>query len=270
MFSTPQLRWLAVSAGTISVLSLGISAAAQDEQAASGSLDDVSKVRRQGNVEGIESQKRVDDFSDKTDTLFAKYSTTLKQIDSIGLYNHQMRGLIASQEAEVASLEDQLDRVELVGRSVTPLMRRMIDAIEAFVSLDVPFLKRERGDRIAALRTLMRRADVSNAEKYRSIMEAYQIENEYGRTIEAYRSTIERGGDTKTVDFLRFGRLVLVYQTLDGDESSVWDQQSREWVLLDGSYRSSIRAGLRIARKQLAPDLIRLPLTAAQTGGEAD
>ena len=126
MFSTPQLRWLAVSAGTFSVLSLGISAAVQDEQAASGSLDDVSKVRRQGNVEGIESQKRVDDFSDKTDTLFAKYSTTLKQIDAIGVYNHQMRGLIASQEEELASLEDQLDRVELVGRSVTPLMLRMI------------------------------------------------------------------------------------------------------------------------------------------------
>jgi hypothetical protein len=269
MFSTPRLRLLAVSAGTISALSIGISAAAQDGQAASGSLDDVSEVRRQGNVEGIESQQRIDDFSDKTDTLFAKYSTTLKQIDAIGVYNHQMRGLIASQEEELASLEDQLDRVELVGRSVTPLMLRMIEAIEAFVSLDVPFLKRERGDRIAALRTLMGRADVTNAEKYRSIMEAYQIENEYGRTIEAYRSTIERGGDTKTVDFLRFGRIVLVYQTLDGDESSVWDQQSREWVLLDNSYRSSIRAGLRIARKQLAPDLIRLPLPAAQPAGEA-
>ncbi len=269
MLSTPRLRWLAVSAGTISLLSLGISAAAQDRQAASDPLDDVSAVRREANVEGVDSQKRIDDFSDKTDALFAKYSTTLKQIDSIGVYNHQMRGLIASQEEELASLEDQLDRVELVGRSVTPLMLRMIDAIEAFVSLDVPFLERERGDRVAALRDLMGRADVSNAEKYRSIMEAYQIENEYGRTIEAYRSKIERGGETKTVDFLRFGRIVLVYQTLDGDESSVWDQQSREWVPLDNSYRSSIRAGLRIARKQSAPDLIRLPLPAAQTAGEA-
>ena len=269
MLSTPRLRWLAVSAGTISLLSLGISAAAQDGQAASDPLDDVSAVRREANVEGVDSQKRIDDFSDKTDALFAKYSTTLKQIDSIGVYNHQMRGLIESQEAELASIEDQLDRVELVGRSVTPLMLRMIDAIEAFVSLDVPFLKRERGDRVAALRDLMGRADVSNAEKYRSIMEAYQIENEYGRTIEAYRSKIKRGGETKTVDFLRFGRIVLVYQTLDGDESSVWHQQKREWVLLDSSYRSSIRAGLRIARKQSAPDLIRLPLPAARTAGEA-
>ena len=161
-----------------------------------------------------------------------------------------------------------LDRVELVGRSVTPLMLRMIEAIEAFVSLDVPFLQKERAERIAALRSMIGRADVSNAEKYRTIMEAYQIENEYGRTIEAYRSTIERDGDKKTVDFLRFGRIALVYQTLDGGESGVWDQQQREWLLLDDSYRTSIRAGLRIARKQLAPDLIRLPLPAAQNIGE--
>ena len=116
----------------------------------------------------------------------------------------------------------------------------------------------------------MSRADVSNAEKYRAIMEAYQIENEYGRSIEAYRSTIESDGETKTVDFLRFGRIALVYQTLDGSESRVWDQQQRAWVPLDDSYRTSIRDGLRIARRQSAPDLIRLPLPAAQdAGGES-
>ena len=268
MFSISRLHRVAASAAGFGLLSLGASAVAQDGETTAGSLEEVSAVRRQGNVEGVGSQQRVDEFSDETDTLFARYSTTLRQIDAMGVYNHQMRGLIGSQEVELASLEDQLDRVQLVGRSVTPLMLRMIEAIEAFVSLDVPFLKKERAERIAALRSLIGRADVSNAEKYRTIMEAYQIENEYGRTIEAYRSTIERDGDKKTVDFLRFGRIALVYQTLDGGESGVWDQQHQEWLLLDDSYRTSIRAGLRIARKQLAPDLIRLPLPAAQNIGE--
>jgi hypothetical protein len=266
MFSIRRLDRLVSGAGGVLLLSLGFSATAQD---ASDSFSDASDLRRQGNVAGVESQQRVDEFSDETDTLFAKYSTTLKQIDSIGVYNHQMRELIGSQETELVSLEDQLDRVELVGRSVTPLMLRMIEAIEAFVSLDVPFLPKERAERIAALRTVMGRADVSNAEKYRTIMEAYQIENEYGRSIEAYRSNLERGGETKAVDFLRFGRIALVYQTLDGSESGVWDQQSREWLPLGDSYRTSIRNGLRIARKQAAPDLIRLPLPVAQDAEEA-
>ena len=269
MFLTPRTGRFVAAVCTPLLLALGLSAAAQDGDVGSGLLEDVSEVRHEGNVEGVESQGRVDEFSDETDLLFAKYSTTLKQIDSIGVYNHQMRGLIGSQEHELASLEDQLDRVELVGRSVTPLMLRMIEALDAFVSLDVPFLEKERADRIAVLRESMGRADVSNAEKYRTIMEAYQIENEYGRSIEAYRSTIERDGETKTVDFLRFGRIALVYQTLDGSESGVWDQQKREWVPLDDSYRTSIRDGLRIARRQSAPDLIRLPLPAAQDAGGA-
>ena len=269
MFSTPWSGRFVAAASMSLLLALGLSAAAQDGGAGPELLEDVSGVRRQGNVEGAVSQDRVDEFSDETGSLFAKYSTTLKQIDSIGVYNHQMRGLIGSQEQELASLEDQLDRVELVGRSVTPLMLRMIEALDAFVSLDVPFLEKERAERVAALRELMSRADVSNAEKYRSIMEAYQIENEYGRSIEAYRSTIQSEGETKTVDFLRFGRIALVYQTLDGSESGVWDQQKREWVPLDDSYRTSIRDGLRIARRQSAPDLIRLPLPAAQDAGGA-
>ena len=112
----------------------------------------------------------------------------------------------------------------------------------------------------------MKRADVTGAEKYRQIMEAYQIENEYGRTIEAYRSTLDLGGREATVDFLRFGRIALVYQTPDGTELGVWNQKKGAWEPLDSSYRSAIRDGIRIARKKASPDLIRLPLPAAEEG----
>ena len=232
-------------------------------------LDAAQGVQGQANQEGVASQKRVDTLSDETETLFARYSNTLRQIDSIRIYNGQMRDLIRSQEAELASLQSQLDRVELVGRSVTPLMLNMIEALDSFVELDVPFLIDEREQRIADLRSMMNRADVTNAEKFRQIMEAYQVENEYGRTLEAYRGILERDGKEITVDFLRFGRIALVYQTLDEAEAGVWNQQAKAWEELDSSYRSAIRQGLRIARKQAAPDLIQLPLPAAQSAGGA-
>ena len=108
----------------------------------------------------------------------------------------------------------------------------------------------------------MTRADVSKSEQFRQILEAYQIETEYGRTIEAYRSNLKRGDREIKVDILRFGRIALVYQTLDGAEAGVWDQEAHAWSPLDPSYRTAIRQGLRIARKQAAPDLIRLPLPA--------
>jgi len=269
------MRWstLALAAGSLGVAGLlalaGSTAIAQEERAPQGLaaekqvLDRTLEAREAGNEQGAQTQKKIDALADETDELLAQYRTTLKQIDSIRVYNRQMRELIASQESELASVADQLDRVEEVGRSVTPLMLRMIDALDAFVKLDVPFLIDERTERVANLREIMNRADVTNAEKYRQIMEAYQIENEFGRTIEAYRDTLNIDGRETTVDLLRFGRIALVYQALDESVAGVWNQETRSWQPLDSSYRSAIRNGLRIARKQAAPDLIRLPLPAA-------
>ncbi len=234
--------------------------AAEDPKAEA--LKEVLDTRSAANEDAIEAQKRVDVISDETDDLVTQYRSVLKQIDSIELYNSQMRDLTNAQAEELASLADQLSRVQGVGRSVTPLMLRMVTALEKFVALDVPFLIDERTKRVEGLRKMMGRADVTTPEKFRQVMEAYQIENEYGRTIEAYRDSLVVDGKETTVDLLRFGRIALVYQSLDETQSGRWDQDARSWEPLDSSYRSSIREGLRIARKQSAPDLIRLPLPA--------
>ena len=234
-----------------------------------GEFQRVVDTRSAGNDAAQASQKRIDTISDETDDLLAKYRTAWKQIEAIDAYNRQMRDLIMAQEKELASLSDQLERVQSVSRSVTPLMVRMIEAIDQFVKLDVPFLMDERAERVDGLRGLMGRADITTAEKFRQIMEAYQVENEYGRTIEAYRATLDIEGRETTVDFLRYGRIALVYQSLDEQERGVWSQQDRSWVRLDTGYRSAIRQGLRIARKQAAPDLIRLPLPAPTAPREA-
>jgi hypothetical protein len=229
-------------------------------------LGEVVDTRSQGNEDAQEVQRRIETIADETDALLAQYRTALKQIDSLTLYNQQMNDLIAAQHQELGSLQDQLDRVENVGRSVTPLMLMMIDSIDRFVQLDLPFLLEERTKRIAELRKLMSRSDVTTAERFRQIMEAYQIENEYGRTIETYRSTLPRDGAQITVDFLRFGRIALLYQTLDEVESGMWNRETKSWEALDSSYRSPIRQGIKIARKQSAPDLISLPLPAPSDG----
>jgi hypothetical protein len=250
--------------GILGALWMGAGALAAEEKAP-GDVDQLEKVlgvRAKGNDEAVEAQKQVDAISDETDDLLGQYRTVLKQIDSIDLYNSQMQDLLTAQENEIVSLTEQVGRVQEVGRSVTPLMLRMVDAIEQFVALDVPFLIDERTKRMAELRKLMGRADVNTSEKFRHIMEAYQIENEYGRTIEAYRAPLLLDEKEVTVDFLRFGRIALIYQSLDESQTGRWDQESRSWMPLDSSHRSAIRAGLRIARKQAAPDLIRLPLRA--------
>ena len=107
----------------------------------------------------------------------------------------------------------------------------------------------------------MERADVTIAEKYRRILEAYQVETEYGRTIEAYRDEVTVDDMTRTVDFLRIGRVSLYYLTLDSMEAGIWNEG---WQVLSNEYRQPISQGLKIAKKQLPPDLLVLPVKAAE------
>jgi hypothetical protein len=216
-----------------------------------------------GNQAAAAAQGRIDKLSDDTDALAAEYRAALQETRALESYNKQLESLIAAQGREMKDLRLQIDRVTVVGRQVMPLMLRMLDALEQFVELDLPFLLEERRERVAGLRRMMDRADVTISEKYRRLLEAFQIENEYGRTIEAYRGPLEADGQSRTVDFLRVGRNVLLYQTLDGNESGIWQPDSASWAVLSGSYRIPIRQGLRIARKQAAPDLIRIPMPAA-------
>ena len=226
-------------------------------------LDQLVAQRMEVNDDAAKSQVRIDKLSDDTDRLTAEYRIVLQRIDALRIYNKQVSDLIASQEVEMASLRRQIDDVELVGREVTPLMLGMLDSIENFVELDVPFLPEERAERMASLHDVMVRADVTDAERYRRIMEAYQIEDEFGRTIEAYQGELNLDGSTRQVDFLRVGRVGFLYQTLDGSETGVWDQKNRAWLDAAGS-ASAVRLGLRMARKQTAPDLLRLPLPTAE------
>ena len=234
-------------------------------------LDDALAVEAKGNESAADSQRRIDSISSQTDDLAAQYRQTLEEIDGLRSYNTQLDRLLESQDQELASLRKQIDNVTGMSRQMTPLMLRMLDHLEEFVQLDIPLHIEERMQRIARLREMMNRADVTNAEKYRRIMEAYQIENEYGRTVEAYQETMVIGGETRTFDFLSFGRVALVYQSLDGKEAAFWDQKSRSWIPLPDGSRSAVRKGLRVARKQAAPDLVRLPIPApiVANGGAA-
>jgi hypothetical protein len=143
------------------------------------------------------------------------------------------------------------------------MMMSMLDSLEQFIELDTPFLLNERRERIERLRGMMERADVSAAEKFRRVIEAYQIENDYGRTIEAYKGTADINGTPQEVDFLRVGRVSLAYQTVGGGTTGAWDVESGSFVqVADSEYKNQISDGLRIARKQVAPDLLIVPVPA--------
>ncbi|HAT08510.1 MAG TPA: hypothetical protein DCS39_04565 [Rhodobiaceae bacterium] len=227
-------------------------------------LGEIVDVAQEATADGVASQVRIDDLDDETDQLTRDYRAALKQLAALREYNAQLEKLIDGQKKEMVSIRQQIEDVTNVDRTIMPLMFRMIDALEQFVKLDVPFLSDERRARVANLRALMDRSDANPAEKYRKILEAYEIENEYGRTIEAYEGEMDINGESRTVAFLRIGRVALVYQTLDGEESGAWDRTQTQFVDLNGDFDSELRKALRIAKQQAAPDLVVVPVTIGQ------
>ena len=230
------------------------------QNVAAQSLNELSNTSQGSVADGAKSQDRVDKLDDETGQVVREYRAAVVQLKSLREYNDQLDKLIGGQKAEMESIRQQIEDVTNIDRTIVPLMFRMIDALEAFVKLDVPFLIEERRERVANLRSLMDRSDASPAEKYRKILEAYEIENEYGRTIEAYEGDMEVDGETRRVSFLRMGRVSLVYQTLDAEVSGVWSQETKSYVDLDGDFDSEIRSALRVAKQQAAPDLLTIPL----------
>jgi hypothetical protein len=191
-----------------------------------------------------------------------RYAQLRAEADIITRHNAYMERQVQSQQMEIASIEEQIAGLDAVALDVAPLLQRMFDDLERFVMSDVPFFRNERAERIARLRDLMNQVETSPSEKYRRLMEAYQIELEYGRTMDSYREALSDG---REAEFVRLGRVSLMYRTVDGEETGYWDKDQNAWVV-DDDYDRVIERALRIAKEEEAPDLITVPVPAAQEG----
>lgn len=226
-------------------------------------LDQAKSTELQKVQEGAAAQGAIDQLDDERSRLEGQYRVTIDQLENLRKYNTQLRGLITAQKAEMISVKEQIERITGIERDIVPLMFDMLITLGEFVELDVPFLIRERRERVRVLTDLMGRASATNAEKYRRILEAYQIENDYGRTIEAYEGNIMVNEEPQKVTFLKIGRVSFIYQTLDGSDSYVWNQKEKLWEHLSGSYDMPVTLAIRMAREQIPPDLIFIPVRGA-------
>jgi hypothetical protein len=210
-----------------------------------------------------QSQERINGIVEGTRSLEDQYRAINKEVDGLKVYNRLMLAQTSGQQAVIDDIALSMDQVDVINRQIFPLMTRMIDGIEQSVKLDVPFLMDERTERIETLHDIMERSDVSVAEKFRKVMEAYQIENDYGSSAEWYRQTLTlEDGTTRDYNVLRIGRVGLYFQSDDTKITGRWDNDARAWVIDNGA-RNEVRKGLRMAKQLIAPELILIPVPAA-------
>ncbi|NRA30717.1 MAG: DUF3450 domain-containing protein, partial [Parvularculaceae bacterium] len=147
-------------------------------------------VSRQTARDGARSQQRVEALDQEASALLNDYRANVKQLDLLTRFNDSQRAEVENQLSQIAGLEQDIANVEGLEQAVVPLIGDMLAQLKVIVAADIPFLVEERQARLDRLDAVMADATQTAASRFRLIVEAYQIENEYGRTIQAYDNVV--------------------------------------------------------------------------------
>lgn len=208
-----------------------------------------------------DAQRQIDQFDEAAQDAYADYRAKLIELESLRTYTRQLQALLDEQQAVLDTLDERIRKTGSMDRDLIPLMERMYEALGTLVEQDMPFLAEERQKRLARLRGILDNPELSLASKYRGLHEAYQIELDYGRTLETYSAALEVDGKSLMATMLRVGRVALFAMSADRNTIYEWDQPSRRWLPTEG-LRHNIEKAIRMAKKQVAPDLLILPVQA--------
>ncbi|RUO35367.1 DUF3450 domain-containing protein [Aliidiomarina sanyensis] len=259
---TTVIKRSKIAAAVVGVMALtGVSVAA----ASNTSLSQLQSEHMQTARAQAASQERIDSLFEQSRELLADYRQVVAQYEALKLYNDHVQRLIDDQNAQLESLQRQIDGIEETRQGVVPLMYKMIDALDEFVQLDIPIHREQRERRVERLREIMTRSDVTDSEKFRQIVEAYQIEMDYGVGLVAYQGTLQYGGQDIAVDYFHMGRVAFMAQSLDMRNAWLWDNDNREWLRVEDSFLSPLTQAIRMSRRQTAYDVVRLPIFAAES-----
>lgn len=246
-----NLRYVAVIVATLVCVGLTPQA----------TLEDVFEELESLNLVAQQTLTDVDELNNDHIDLTHEYRSTLKSIDGQKVHNRSLDLRIAKQNDALEKLRESILEVDLIESQITPLMARMIEGLEQFVALDLPFFLEDRTDRVEGLREMLTQFNIEDSEKFSQVLRAYRIESEYGRTMDSTRQDLELpDGKVYNVNILRVGRIALLYQTLDGGHTGWWNPNTDAWEELPGKYSTPVKNGIKMANKQLSGGLFVVPI----------
>lgn len=222
-------------------------------------LDQALQVARQSTQEGARTQEQINDISDQVSNLERQFIALREQIEGQRVFVEQQRVFLQSQENELASLNAQLERVGTIERDLAPMLLEMFVRLQDFVEQDLPFLIEARRNRLADIEEVLGDAQVSPAEKYRLILNAYEIESAAGRSLRSYSEEVMRDGAPEEARVLQVGRVALIRRFPDG-AMEIQTKDNPEWRAVPGSFSASVQRAIRIADEVTTPEVFSVPL----------
>lgn len=222
-------------------------------------LDSAMSAAKASTAASAASQQRVEQLDDEAEQMIREYRAVLQQKDNIALFVDQQDIYLQSQKAEIASLNKQLGTVEQIKQGMVPMMLNMTAAIEDSIKSDVPFRLDERLARVDRVKEVLADPNVSPAEQYRQVLNAFKVEVSYGQGIDSYEGA-HPNKPGNVVNFIRFGRVALVYMTKDESEIARYNMETKAWDPLDSGQALKMRQAIRIAKGESAPGMVTAPV----------
>ncbi|MEM1106774.1 MAG: DUF3450 domain-containing protein [Pseudomonadota bacterium] len=234
--------------------------------AAEAQLGTALDTGQQATSRAEQVQRQINQLDDERSDMVREYRTLLQRRDAAELFARQQEQVVQSQRREVESLTEQLGRIDEITAETVPMLIDMIADLKAFVAADLPFKSDFRQARLDGLDAAMNDPQVSTAEKYRLIIEAYQAEMEYGSTIDTWQTTQDVGGAPTNVDMFQYGRVALVWLTPDDRQAARWvrataSEPGRWEPITDGGMRAAIREAIRVASGKKQQEVLFAPVT---------
>ncbi len=206
------------------------------------------------------TQKAEDKWAEERLRLKAKYEKLESENNRLTAENNELKKDVAARQASVDALEHEIAQIARISDELLPFLEQTYNRLAVLVKEDIPFLRDERGRRIATLGRILNDSLVSTSEKFRKVMEALFVEAEYGNTVEVYPEEIVVDGKKIQVNIFRLGRISLFFQTLDGKTTGYFDQALFAWKKFPPRYNREINAAIEMGAKQRPVDLLVLPL----------
>lgn len=207
-----------------------------------------------------ETQQKRDQWADEESELEARYRTARANIEYLSSRKESVQKKYNALMERNDELERRLEESDRLQNSLQDTLNIVLARMEQWVEQDLPFLMEERQARIDMLKKEIAKPDIMGAEKLRRILEALQVEANYGANVEVYQQKINLGGDTLFVDLLHIGRVSLFWKTPDGELVGSYDPASGAWVGLPDKYKRPVSEAMEMASRIRPVELIELPL----------
>jgi len=226
---------------------------AQDAKALGETVTKTVETHRQ-------TQKKQDDWANEQADMTARYRAARAQVDYLQKRKDFEEKEVRALDEGIAEMNRRLIESVRLQDNLEDSLNAVIGRLDQWVARDIPFLKEERSNRLAAVRAEVAKPDVTGAEKLRRVLEALQVEANYGNTVDVFQERIVVGDEEIFADILKIGRVSVYWRTPDGTRVGEYDRGQQKWVALDPKYVAVINDTREMALRLRSTEVVSLPL----------